>query len=236
MILHAIWFGGSIMQKELMDCIDSWKQYMPHAEIKIWNEQSYKSHSRFYTNAIKNKQWAFASDYARFDILNKFGGIYIDTDMLLIRSINPLFERYKYFIGKENDIQLSCGIISLPKNNQISKRVLEILEHIDLKDYTTIPLILNSLYLNTPEIFEGVEILHKDFFYPYPYDVDGHYVDYIKVTSFGVHLWNASWKNYFDKALLKKKRGDYSGAIFEICKAARFKPWRLFYIFKLLWK
>ena len=236
MIVHAIWFGGNKMQTELLACIDSWKQYMPQAEIKIWNEHTYKSRSKFYTKAIKNKQWAFASDYARFDLLNRFGGIYLDTDMMLLRSIIPLFERYQCFIGKENDLELSCGIISLPKNNQISKSVLELLDHIDLEEYTTIPLILNRLYLNTPEIFEGVEILHKDFFYPYPYDVDGHYLDYIKETSFGVHLWNASWKSYFEKALLKKKRGDYSGAIIEILKAAKFKPWRIFYIFNLLWK
>jgi mannosyltransferase OCH1-like enzyme len=236
MMVHAFWFGGNDMPQEIVKCIDSWKQYLPNLEIKIWNEALYTSDSKFYLEAIKNKQWAFASDYARFDILNKYGGLYLDTDMLILKSMEPLFSRCKYFIGRENDEELGCSIICLPKDNQISKHVLKELERIELKDYSTIPKLISKIYFNNSEIFECVEILHKDVFYSYPFNDEGCYEDYIKEISYGVHLWNASWKNYFEKALLKKKKNDHYGAIFEIVKAARFKPWRLIHILRLVWK
>jgi len=90
-IIHYCWFGGKELPDSARKCIASWKKYCPDYEIIEWNENNFDLHScRYVREAYEAKKWAFVSDYARFDILYRYGGIYFDTDVELIRPIDDI--------------------------------------------------------------------------------------------------------------------------------------------------
>ena len=75
-VIHYFWFGNNPKPEIVTKCIASWKKYMPDWEIKEWNESNYDVQCcRYVEQAYKAKKWAFVSDYARFDILNRIGGL-----------------------------------------------------------------------------------------------------------------------------------------------------------------
>lgn len=106
-IIHYCWFGRGPLPELAQKCITSWKKYLPDYEIKEWNEDNFDVNIIPYTaEAYKAKKYAFVSDYARFWILYKFGGIYFDTDVEVIRPIDDIVERGN-FMGFETDPSLT---------------------------------------------------------------------------------------------------------------------------------
>ena len=90
-IIHYCWFGGNPLPELAIKCIESWKKYLPDYEIKEWNESNFDINCCAYVReAYEAKKWAFVSDYARFWILYQHGGLYFDTDVELIKSIDDL--------------------------------------------------------------------------------------------------------------------------------------------------
>ena len=76
-IIHYCWFGGNPLPDDAKKCIASWKKFFPDYEIKEWNESNYDlSVCSYVKEAYESKKWAFVADYARFDILYKYGGVY----------------------------------------------------------------------------------------------------------------------------------------------------------------
>ena len=76
-VIHYCWFGGNPLPKSAQKCIASWRKYLPDYEIKEWNESNFDVNIIPYTaEAYKAKKYAFVSDYARFWILYKYGGLY----------------------------------------------------------------------------------------------------------------------------------------------------------------
>lgn len=102
-IVHYCWFGGNPLPESAIKCINSWKKFFPDYEIKEWNEQNFDVNSIPYTaEAYRAKKYAFVSDYARFWILYKYGGLYFDTDVEVIRPMDDIIERGP-FMGMEVD-------------------------------------------------------------------------------------------------------------------------------------
>lgn len=103
-IIHYCWFGGNPLPKSAQKCIASWKKYFPDYEIKEWNESNYDVNKVLYTKqAYKAKKYAFVSDYARFDILYTYGGVYFDTDVEVIRPFDEILKNGA-FMGCEIDV------------------------------------------------------------------------------------------------------------------------------------
>ena len=102
-IIHYCWFGRGPLPELAQKCIASWKKYLPDYEIKEWNEDNFDVNIIPYTaEAYQAKKYAFVSDYARFWILYRYGGIYFDTDVEVIRPIDDIIERGN-FMGFETD-------------------------------------------------------------------------------------------------------------------------------------
>lgn len=102
-IIHYCWFGRGPLPELAQKCIASWKKYLPDYEIKEWNEDNFDVNIIPYTaEAYKAKKYAFVSDYARFWILYKYGGIYFDTDVEVIRPIDDIISKGN-FMGCETD-------------------------------------------------------------------------------------------------------------------------------------
>ena len=110
-ILHYCWFGNSPKPKTVLKCLDSWKKFCPGWEIIEWNDDNFDVQKNSYCRqAYKNTKWAFVSDYARFDILNQMGGVYMDTDVEVIKSLEPLLT-HQAFAGHETDEWVAPGLI-----------------------------------------------------------------------------------------------------------------------------
>lgn len=100
-VIHYCWFGGKPVPRSARKCIDSWKEYFPGWEIKQWNESNYDVWKIPYiAQAYDAKKYAFVSDYARFDILYQYGGVYFDTDVEVIKPFDDILARGA-FMGLE---------------------------------------------------------------------------------------------------------------------------------------
>lgn len=90
-IINYCWFGRNPLPESALKCINSWKKFFPDYEIKEWNEDNFDVNIIPYTReAYEAKKYAFVSDYARFWILYHHGGIYFDTDVEVIRSMDDI--------------------------------------------------------------------------------------------------------------------------------------------------
>lgn len=105
-VIHYCWFGRNPLPPLARKCIASWKKYLPDYEIKEWNEDNFDINVIPYTKeAYEAKKYAFVSDYARFWILYNYGGLYFDTDVEVIRSLDDIIAKGA-FMGLERDYEI----------------------------------------------------------------------------------------------------------------------------------
>lgn len=103
-IIHYCWFGGNPLPEDVKKYIATWRKFCPDYEIKEWNENNFDIECCAYVKeAYEAKKWAFVSDYARFFILYKYGGVYFDTDVEIIKPLKPILDRGA-FIGLESNM------------------------------------------------------------------------------------------------------------------------------------
>ena len=102
-VIHYCWFGRNPLPKLAIKCIESWRRFLPDYEIKEWNENNFDVFTIPYTaEAYKTGKYAFVSDYARFWILYHYGGLYFDTDVEIIKSLDDIIDKGP-FMGCERD-------------------------------------------------------------------------------------------------------------------------------------
>lgn len=110
--IHYCWFGNAPLPEKVVECMETWKEKCPDYEIVRWDESNYDVKKHLYIKqAYENKAWAFVSDYARLDILYQCGGIYLDTDVKLVRSLDELLyhDAYCGFIASGTRINTGIG-------------------------------------------------------------------------------------------------------------------------------
>lgn len=98
-IIHYVWLGNGEKSDTIKKCFESWNRQLPDYQIMLWNESTYDLDSAplFVKEAYQAKKWAFAADYIRIWALNKFGGIYLDTDVEVLKSLD-VFLCHRFFI------------------------------------------------------------------------------------------------------------------------------------------
>lgn len=103
--IHYCWFGRNPLPESAKRCIASWQRYLPDYEIIEWNEDNFDVNIIPYTaEAYKAKKYAFVSDYARFWVLYKYGGLYFDTDVEIVRKMDDIIARGA-FMGCEKEVR-----------------------------------------------------------------------------------------------------------------------------------
>lgn len=124
-VIHYCWFGRKPKSALIQKCIKSWSDVWSGYEIREWNEDNFDIGCCDYVReAYQQKKWAYVSDFARFYILNKYGGIYVDTDVQAIKPIDELLSAK--FAGFSHDDIVATGLImATSKNDWLCKRVLE---------------------------------------------------------------------------------------------------------------
>ena len=109
-IIHYCWFGKGNMPELVERCIASWHTHMPDWEYRLWNEENFNINAapRYVQEAYVVKKYAFVSDYVRLWALEQYGGVYLDTDVEVLRSFEPLLQDIA-FIGLEESLALLPG-------------------------------------------------------------------------------------------------------------------------------
>lgn len=114
--IHYFWFGYNRKPAIIKKCIKSWRKYLPDYEIIEWNESNFDVNQCDYTKeAYSAKKWAYVSDYARFKVLYEYGGIYLDTDVEILRSIDELLT--SKFMGFAREDLVATGLIMASMQN-----------------------------------------------------------------------------------------------------------------------
>ena len=126
-IIHYCWFGRGEMPESAKKCVDSWHEFMPDYEYKLWNEDNFDVNAVPYTKeAYEAKKYAFVSDYVRLLALNNEGGIYLDTDVEVFKSFDDLLG-FDAFAGFEGSKRLPVGtcVMASKANGHWVKEMLE---------------------------------------------------------------------------------------------------------------
>ena len=117
-IIHYCWFGGGEKSDEIKKYIVSWEKYCPDFIIKEWNEYNFDINENDYCReAYEAKKWAFVTDYVRLKVLYKEGGFYMDTDVEVVKSLEPL-RIYDAVSGYESKVHIPTGVIGACSNNE----------------------------------------------------------------------------------------------------------------------
>ena len=216
-VIHYFWFGNNKMPSITEKCIKSWKKYCPDYEIICWNEETFDiTQNRYVREAYEAGKWAFVSDFARLKILYEHGGIYLDTDVELIRSLDPLLE-YSGFMGFDEKGIVATGLgFGAEAQNKIVGELLS--DYDDLAfllpdgsfDLTPCPdrntVALKRLGMdtdNTDQTFMGTRFLPSEYLCPMDY-----YTGQKTITrnTYSIHHYCASWTSEVTKRTTRLKR------------------------------
>lgn len=135
-IIHYCWFGGKPLPKDVLDCIKTWEKYCPDYEIKRWDESNFNVNDHpFVKAAYEAKAWAFVSDYARLKIIYDNGGIYLDTDVELLKKPDFLLKN-KCYIGIQQPKSLcTTGLgFGAQKSSLVVYKMMECYDSISFLD------------------------------------------------------------------------------------------------------
>ncbi len=203
-IIHYCWFGGNPLPELARKCILSWKKNLPDYEIKEWNEKNYDVRKIPYTaQAYDAKKYAFVSDYARFDILYQYGGLYFDTDVEVIKPLDEILKRGA-FAGVERAGSLNAGLgLSSPAASPIYKEILDSYKNSSFigddgsMDLTTVVTRVSDIFSkhgftdkNEIQTVAGVTIYPADYFCPKDY-ITGKMN--ITKNTHAIHWFDGSW-------------------------------------------
>ena len=134
-IIHCVWFGKGEMNDRAKHCIETWKKVLPDYKIMKWTEDNFDiNYNDFTKHSYENKKYAFTSDVARLWALDKYGGIYMDTDVEVYKPLDE-FLNNEGFIGFEDTNYLSTAVIGAEEFNPVIEYLLDFYDCIDFKEY-----------------------------------------------------------------------------------------------------
>ena len=210
-VIHYCWFGRGEKPKLALKCIESWRKFFPDYEIKEWNEDNFDVNIIPYTaQAYERRKYAFVSDYARFWILYHHGGLYFDTDVEVIRSMDDIVAQGPFMgieVNSTRDDETPAVAPGLGLGAEPGMSIYNaVLDHYATQHFVdsngkqnegtvvshnTQVLAANGLRAtNELQQVAGVWIYPQDYFNPYRYTVDR-----LEITerTRSIHWYGASW-------------------------------------------
>lgn len=183
-IIHYCWFGRKPLTPLAQKCIGSWQKFFPDYEIREWNEDNFDVNCIPYTaEAYRAGKYAFVSDYARFWVLYKYGGLYFDTDVEVIRPMDDIVERGPFMgfelVGDKMAVAPGLGLAA-ESGMELYKNILDryntlsfLLPDGTINPCMMIPMVTDLLIKEglkgdgTIEHIAGIDIYPPDWFNPY---------------------------------------------------------------------
>lgn len=214
--IHYCWFGKGPKNELAIKCIESWKKILPDYELKEWNEENFDITSNQYVKeAYEARKFAFVTDYVRLYALYHEGGVYMDTDVEVLKTYTP-FLHHKAFSGFETDGNVPTGMMAAEQGSVWAKDLLDgyknrkfILEDssFDMTTNTFVitkymlekGLVLNNTYQDIPDL---CTMYPADYFCP-----KDHRTGKIKCSknTVCIHHFAGSWLNHSFLGDLKHK-------------------------------
>ena len=180
------------MPPECLRFIEENRRINPSYEVKIWTERNLRLDAPFVQRAYENKMWAFVSDYLRFQILYEEGGIYLDTDMQVLKPLDPLLDDAGFSGLNRNNDCIYCGIMGAQRKLPLMKAIVEEYDALSEQDFPTSPRMYTRVFKRTQP--QGVRIYPASYFYP---------VDEGEIPSepalkeaYATHHWAESWRSF----------------------------------------
>lgn len=205
--IHCFWFSGEEKPKEYQQCVDSWKRVCPDYEIIEWNAGNYDcGKTRFVKQAYEKRKWAFVSDYARLDVIYRYGGLYLDMDVELLKRPDPWLKFDAFFnFGTQQDIDLGSGFGSV-RNNPFIGQILDLYKDRDFCDLNGTPMLwkyVQPVYIRdtfrsrgirldgSMQMVDDMLILPRRYHTPVDDFLFENYVQ--SEDTVGIHHYNAGW-------------------------------------------
>ena len=203
-IIHYCWFGRKPKPELAEKCIRSWKKFCPDYEIMEWNEDNFDvaSAPKYVQQAYEQRRWAFVTDFVRLKALTELGGVYMDTDVEVIKPLDP-YLYHQAFAGFERIDRVQTGLLACEKDFPLFR---DFLAHYDtasfLKedgsvDITTNVEVLSSLCMQRGMVcndllqtVDGLAIYPREYFCPVDYDTKKLKKTRKTVT---IHWFSGSW-------------------------------------------
>lgn len=194
-LIHYCWFGGKPLPDELAIYVASWRRFCPDYEIKIWNEDSFDVNSHVFTRtAYAKKKYAYVSDFVRAYALNKYGGIYLDTDVELKDNLD-VFLVHEAFTGFEKSGLPFTALWAAIPYHSLTKKVLSYYdsrEYIDTQETNTMSvsaILISEFGINADKNIlqigsDGINSVHV-----YP----AEYFCLDLLPNFATHHFSGSW-------------------------------------------
>lgn len=212
-ILHYCWFGRGQMPELALKCIASWKEYLPEYQIKLWNEDNFNINDNPYTNeAYDAKKFAFVTDYVRLYALYHEGGIYMDTDVEVLKSLDDLLS-LPAFSGYESNKKslFPTGLMASVKGGLWVEEQLNyynnrhFLKPDKTYDMTTNVQIISEIMSRNGFEFTGNYQVYKDHMHCFPKDYfcPKTSTGVLKITenTYCIHHFAGSW---YEKTIIDK--------------------------------
>ncbi|RDB04322.1 glycosyltransferase family 32 protein [Runella aurantiaca] len=175
-IIHYCWFGRGKMPEMAIRCIESWNIYLPDYELRLWNEDTFDINSVVYVKeAYEARKFAFVTDYVRLHALYHFGGIYMDTDVEVLKRLDDLLS-YPAFSGFESEIEIPTGIMASAQNGAWAREMLAYYEGRNFQkkdgtlDMTTNVEIISGIMSANGFVLKNGYQVYKDCMHIFPKD------------------------------------------------------------------
>lgn len=214
-VIHYCWFGRGEKSKLIKKCIKSWHKYCPDYEIIEWNEDNFDINcNTFVKQAYEAKKWAFVSDYVRLFALYNYGGVYLDTDVEIIKPIDT-FLNHEAFSGFENPKSVPTGIIAAQKEQSIIKLWFDwykdrefivdgkMLHEPNVKFMTQTLLNKGLILNNTYQEIEGFAMYPQTYFCPINVD---QRTNCKSKNTYAIHHFTSSWRSKTEMKKFKKAK------------------------------
>ena len=201
--IHYCWFGRAAKSDLNKRCMDSWHRFMPDYEIKEWNETNSPLDSLYSQRAYAKEFWSKVSNLARLQALYTEGGIYLDTDVELIKSLAPLMH-HQCFLGfqieKEQVDWATTGVLGAQPGHKFLERCIELTQERFAetgkfyRSPTITTMVLKEMGLKKYGLqeIEDVTLYPLEYFYPYSW-TSKFSPDCIKENTYCIHYWEGTW-------------------------------------------
>lgn len=232
-IIHYCWFGHGEKSDLIKKCIASWKKFCPDYTFYEWNESNFDVHCCEYVEqAYTAKKWAFVSDYCRFWALKKYGGIYLDTDVELLRPLDDLPDN---FVGFESKQLVNSGLIrGASPNSSILDLMIKSYQSdtfvkadgsLNLQTVcereTQILIAKGLIQNNQKQVVEDTVVYPSSYFSPLDYNTNK---TNILPETYSIHWYGGSWHNEQETYKNNMRK-----------KLVRFFPSKIASIIALIW-
>lgn len=191
-LVHHIWVGGAPLPEKSRGFIAGVHSLHPNYEFRLWDETNVSLSPPFVRRCYEKKLWAFVSDYLRFQILFEHGGIYLDTDMEVLKSLDPLLDCYGFSgINRQRDA-IYCGIIGVVPGHSLIGEILKAYDSLSEDVLPTSPQMFTQVYKETGDF--SFRVYPSQAFYPFE---EGEAPTYeLLAAAYTIHHWDESWRSF----------------------------------------